>query len=159
MTWMTFIGPTYTLDIPGDWLIMSSPEFQVMFLGPIEAGDTVRPNLLLAIQRLEAGSTAQEVAASALEAQQQDYPEFQVLDENDFSEGELTGALRTYTWHNPDQGVYLHQSQAMYVLGQSLYTLTATRGADDPKADRLDETMQVIMGSFTAREVPFEELG
>jgi hypothetical protein len=148
MQFMNFQGPNFTLEVPTNWVISSSVNFQAIFLGP---GDQpVRPNLVLAIRALETGVTYTDVAASARETQEKEYPEYRVLEEKDYGESGGSVLIRRYEWLNPANNVRVVQVQAFIVVGQLLFTMTATRAAELEPAQQQenDKIFDHIIQSF-----------
>lgn len=148
MQFMNFEGPNFTLEVPTNWVISSSANFQAIFLGP---GDQpIRPNLVLAIRALEEGVTYQDVAASARETQEREYPEFNLLEEKDYGESGGSVLTRRYEWLNPANNVRVVQTQAFITAGQLLFTMTATRAAELKPAQQreVDTIFDHIIQSF-----------
>ena len=52
VTWMDFEGPSFSIDVPSDWYIAASPQFQARFIGP-EVDGPSRPNVMVALDRVE----------------------------------------------------------------------------------------------------------
>jgi len=127
MAFMNFDGPNFTMEVPTNWIVTSSPQFQAIFLGPNDP--LVRSNLVISLRPVEANVTYQAVGASAREAQEREYPQYQILQEIDFGAQGGTGMLRHYRWVNAENNATIIQVQAFFVVGQILFTLTGTRGA------------------------------
>lgn len=154
MKWMEFVGPNFTLQVPTHWRIMASNRFQAMFLAPDK--DSVRPNAIISIQRVQSDVTVDSVAEIAKNEQEGQYPEYEVLEEQTFADDVSAGVLRTYTWMSEAKGAKLLQRQLFYLVGQDLFTLTATRSNQADNMDELDSVFDEMIRSFAAREVSFD---
>ncbi|MDX2076380.1 MAG: hypothetical protein SFZ02_08100 [bacterium] len=124
MEYMEFIGAGFTLQTPTEWLITSSPEHQVIFLGANNP-QGVRPNVMVAIRAVEDTVTVSKLAQETLAAQKAELPHYRVLSEMDNSERGVFE--RTYQWARPSDGASIIQTQRFYVLGNVLFSFTATR--------------------------------
>ena len=152
MAYMNFQGPTFTMESPTDWVVSASPQFQAIFLGPTD--QTIRPNLVVSLRPIEAGVTYQQVAEGAKESQQQQYPQYEVLEELDYGQAGGFGLLRQYRWFSADNGISVIQKQVFFVVGQMLFSLTATRGDDlaPAIATEYDATFDHMIQSFRITE-------
>ena len=148
MAYMNFQGPTFTMETPTNWVISASPQFQAIFLGPND--QTIRPNLAVSLRPIEAGVTYQAVAEGAKESQQAQYPQYEVLQEVDYGQTGGFGLLRQYRWFSADNGISVVQKQVFFVVGQLLFTLTATRGDDlaPATAAEFDTTFDHMIETF-----------
>ena len=144
MAFMQFQGPGFIMETPTDWLITSSAQFQVMFLGP-QTG-VVRPNLMVTIRPVEEGATAPQVAAEALAIQQREYPDYTLLEENDYTASGGLAFVRKYTWRSPEHDAYILQIQAFFIFSGAIFTLTATCLRDSDAA--LESTFNHMIRSF-----------
>jgi len=145
--YMLFRGPGFTMETPTDWLVQSSPAYQAMFIAPrFNPQLTSRSNLLVSIRGVENGLAAVSVAEEARLTQQKEYPEYQILDAVDYSENGANGYKRRYSWRPADTGMVVVQTQAFFVAGQGLFTLTATRPTTDP--DEVDGVIDHMIDSF-----------
>jgi hypothetical protein len=145
MATLLFQGPGFHMDVPSDWMITSSPQFQVMFVAP--PGPSGRANLAISIRPVKDGTTVQEVAAAALKMEQRDYAEFRVE-----AEGELpgTGGLgyqRSYRWLNERNKTRVYQKMVLFLVKGMLTTITATREDSEP-AKALDAAFEGMISSF-----------
>ena len=145
---MTFEGPTFTMQIPTNWFISSSPRFQAAFVSPEkEEEEEIFPNMLVAIRRMKEGANAPAVAKSAREKQQETYPDYKVLAEKEHSTDSVSAFERIYRWHNPDQRSDIQQWQAFYMHQNILYTLTATCSVTE-KLPAREQIFEKMLGSF-----------
>jgi hypothetical protein len=150
MEFMQFQGPTFTIEVPPTWFVASNPQFQALFL--TKAGiDPIRANYAISLRPVEKDVTAQAVAQTAKENQQEQYPGYQIMEEIDFSEQGGMGFFRRYQWLNEQQNAPVIQMQAMFVVNQILYTLTATRSQPSNIAN-LDEIFDHMTASFRVVE-------
>ncbi len=145
MAYMNFQGPGFTLEIPTDWYITSSPQFQAIFLGT-STTEGVRPNLSIAIRPVEADVTPEAVAAESLRIQQAQYSEYEVLEEIDFSEQGGSGFWRRYQWLNDSHNMKIVQIQVFLVNDSLLHTLTAT--TTQTYYDEIQATLVHMLTSF-----------
>lgn len=148
MEYMSFRGPNFLMEVPTDWVVSSSPQFQAIFLAPHEHG--VRPNLVVSLRPVEPQVTVAATAESARANQERQYPEYEVLEEVDFTESGGSGFLRRYQWFNAANSSAVVQTQALFLHQQILYTLTATRAIDmeSPTAEDIDTIFEYMIRSF-----------
>lgn len=146
MPTMNFRGPSFTMQVPTNWFITSSPQFQAMFVAP-PASDGLRANLAVAITPVSAEVTVQSVAEAARQNQQKEYAEYEMLAEGSFPTNEGPGFQRQYKWYNRERDVHIMQRQVFYVSGQMLYTLTATR-QEIGDATEIDQILDQMLLSF-----------
>lgn len=124
MEYMEFIGAGFTIQTPTEWLITSSPEHQVIFLGANNP-QGVRPNVMVAIRAVDDSVTIDKLASETLSAQQAQLPGYRVLKETDNRERGIFE--RCYQWTRPGSGDVIVQIQRFYVLGNLFFLFTATR--------------------------------
>jgi hypothetical protein len=137
MNFMNFEGPTFTMEVPTNWFVTSSPQFQALFLAP-PGEDTIRTNFAVSMRPVEADVTVKAVAETARANQEKEYPDYDVLKEVDFTEQGGVGFQRHYRWFNQQQDAEIIQAQTFFVVKQILYTLTATRSVDSDIDDIFD---------------------
>lgn len=155
MQWIDYVGPGFTLEVPSTWRAVSSTQFAAMFLRP-NTDAAIRPNLVIAIQRVAEDVTAEGVAASALEQQKVNYQDYSLLDERAWSTNDSEGVLRSYTWFNADKNTGVVQNQCVYRKHQLIYTITSSRSSNDPDGTYLDEAFERMITSFTATEIDIQ---
>ena len=148
MQYMNFQGPSFILEVPVDWVVSSSPQFQAIFLGP--ADQPVRPNVLISIRPLEENVTVAQVAEQTRLNQERDYPQYEIIAEIDFTEQGGVGFLRRYRWLNTEGNTPIVQTQAFFVYNNLLYSITATRAESIPEnvANLLDDIFDHMIESF-----------
>ncbi|OQY44082.1 MAG: hypothetical protein B6242_13400 [Anaerolineaceae bacterium 4572_78] len=145
---MNFEGPTFVMKAPTDWLVTASPKIQALFVAVKEGnGKDIKPNLSVSIRRLEKGITLKALADSSRETQQERYPQYEVLQEREATEGDLYHFRRRYKWFKDEDASGIIQDQAFYLYGQALYTITATR-SDSNDFNHIDEIFDAMIGSF-----------
>ena len=142
---MNFQGPGFHMQVPTDWLITSNPEVQAMFVAPPQAG--MRANLMITLRPLEASATLDAILSSALEIQKKDYPEFTLLEQGQFSIGDVIGHQHFYKWYNEKHTASVVQRQVLIVLNQVLTTITTTR-MDVESVEDVDQAFAAILSSF-----------
>lgn len=146
-----FEGPGFTCDVPTDWFITSSLQFQVMFIAP-PGENGARANLAVAMSPVMDGVRVHEVADAARETQEKEYAQYQVLEEQDFVD-ETGVYARRYRWYDPRNGVHLLQRQLFWITGKMLFTVTTTRtlvrGAEvfDSIFDKITASFKVVASS------------
>jgi hypothetical protein len=138
MEYMEFIGAGFTLQTPTEWLITSSPEHQVIFLGGNNP-QGVRPNVMVAIRAVDDSVTLSKLASETRQAQQTELPHYQVLDEVDNSERGVYE--RTYRWARPSDNTAIVQTQRFYVLGNLYFAFTSTRLEQERQHDPIFKHM------------------
>jgi hypothetical protein len=143
VTKMQFEGPDFHLEVPTRWLITSTPDVQVLFLGPAE-GRAVRPNFAIAIRVVDDGVTAADIASLTAAVQQDTYAQYALEYEHPLSLDGVPGVELRYGWHNADAGITVVQTQRLVVRDNLLYALTATHAADETPAiiQLLDEMLE-----------------
>lgn len=150
MQFMKFYGPTFTLDIPTDWTIGSTNQLQAIFISPsLDNGQRV--NLAIALKTIEAGQTAQTLGKLAGEMQQENYNDFEVIAESDFTFNERPALEHKFRWVNPNTGDPVIQHQTYLMDDQFIYILTASRPSDldEKNSQRVDALFEQVLGSFS----------
>jgi hypothetical protein len=149
MSKMLFLGPTFTLEVPTDWFVMATPQYQAVFTDPQEV-DGFQANVAIAIRPVEEQVSITAVAESAKLTQTKEYPAYRVLEEETFDQ--IPPAIkRTYVWHHPKLGTDIKQTQYFYLQDDRLYTLTATRLAESANVDSVDDIVNHMIDTFTMR--------
>ena len=96
MDWMQFIGPTFRLRIPTNWIAASSPEFQTMFISPVIDG-IERANLTLFMQPYDPNEPLSKLIETMAASQAQAYDNYQVLEEGEMqTRQQLSAYFRLY---------------------------------------------------------------
>lgn len=145
-----FKGPGFTMEIPTNWYITSTPKIQAMFISPPQEGG-VQANLMVTMNPVQENVTAESVAKEAKKNQMAQYEQYQVLEERFIERTNNQGYLRVYEWFNPNQEIKVHQKQIMLVVSNMLYILTTTRPVDKDNEEalkRLDNTLEMMLQSF-----------
>lgn len=129
---ITFVGSSFSMSVPSDWLRMATPEHLVVFLDTVAGGSGA--TITVSRHGVRAG-----VAASAATADQQlKFRSYRLLHE---SVG--PGAVyRRFRWSRNSAGVVQHQ---LFVDG---LVVTCSRGEDQLA---LDEVFGLAIRSFRAR--------
>ena len=147
MNFMHFRGPSFTMQVPTNWFITSSPKFQAMFIAP-PGPDNVRANLAVSITPVDKDVTVQAVADAAKQTQQKEYPEYSILDEIEMTSADgKKGLRRVYKWYNRDKNMHIVQQQVFYLVSQMLYTITATR-EEREGMEAIDDMFAQMIASF-----------
>jgi hypothetical protein len=150
MQTMPFFGPTFILEMPTNWYVGASAQFQATLRSPVPDGD-IFPNLVLAIRRLNEDATLREVIASARQIQEKEYPAYTIISETPLTANSVSGIRRRFEWHPPGRETGVRQQQVSFLIGQKLYVLTATRAANSENAAQLDQVFDYMIGSFEFR--------
>jgi hypothetical protein len=143
-----FEGPGFNMQIPTNWLISSTPAYQAMFFAPREDDDT-QANMTVSIRKLEEGGSLLEVVNVARAKQVEEYPQFQVLEEVDYTEKGGTGYKQKYRWHNEDAKQDVVQTQAFFMFDQFIFSLTGTTFLQH--AEKYDPIIEDMIKSFRIR--------
>lgn len=153
MDTMHFIGPTFALDVPTDWFVVSSPEYQTAFLAPRDAQGR-RASFIVAIKPMSKPVTAQQFA----ELIQQTYDHLdvsrEVLDTGEVSLGGVRGYAITSLLSRTEDSARMWQRQVVAVNGDLIYVLVAVRSADltGPAADVIERSFAAMFDSFAFEE-------
>lgn len=145
MAEMNFKGPGFQMKVPTDWLITSNPQVQAMFIAPPRTG--MRANLIITLRPLDPDATLEAVVNTALSTQKKEYPEFALLEEGEYRNGELVGHQHLYKWYNQQHSTHILQRQVIFVAGQMLTSITSTRTYADGAED-LDLAFEAMLESF-----------
>lgn len=152
MEYKHFQGPGFSMEIPTDWFISSSPESQIIILAPpTETG--ARPNIAVSMRVVQDDVTLLDLAAEAREIQAEEYADYEVLGEEDYTETGGIAFQRFYQWVPQTSGEPVLQVQTFILAGQILFTITATRFASETEGDTYDEVFGHVIRSFRV-EVP-----
>jgi hypothetical protein len=151
MAMMDFQGPSFTMKVPTNWYITATPQIQAMFVAP-PSEDGVYANLTVTLQPLEAGATLDAVMAETLSVQEKEYAEYNLREQETLELDGITKGRMVYTWMNKKHGQQVHQRQEMFIVGEMLYTLTATRSVvDSDEVKQLDALLRHMMETFTLK--------
>lgn len=150
MQWMTFFGPTFTLEMPTDWFAGASIQFQAVLRSAATDG-ALHPNLAVAIRTLEEGASLKEVLAVAQQTQEKEYPNYKLLGESPVMVSTVPGRRRRFEWQPPERDVTVQQQQLSFLNGRQLYTLTTTRAAASENVEEIDRLFERMLGSFEFR--------
>lgn len=148
MEYKHFEGPGFQMEVPTNWFISSSLQFQAIFLAP-PPFEGVQPNLAIAVRRIQPDITVGDIAEEARLVQEREYPYFQVLSENDITEQGGAVYQRLYQWFNREIDQHILQLQTFVVIPEVLFTLTATRSVvNDTSLLPIDEVFKHMLASF-----------
>lgn len=145
MKTMNFEGPGFTMQIPTDWFITSTPQIQAMFVSPPRKGG--RANFMVNVRPLDMDVTLDQVVKTSLETQKKEYDKFELLESAIYSKDNLTGHQRLYKWFSKENNATIRQRQIIIVTGQMLITLTSTR-TDLKIMEELDDVFAQMLESF-----------
>ncbi len=145
-TWVNFQGPFFTLQVPSNWFVNSTPDIQAMFVEPSRGQNKLRANLIITIQPVEANVTVDAVIASARQTQQREYPQFELRDEGAVEGRGVEGRYQFYTWYNQEAGVQVLQSQTFYIVQELLVTLTTT--CEAAEEENIAPVLNALLTSF-----------
>ncbi len=150
MNFMSFQGPTFMMQVPTNWFVTSTPSFQAMFVAP-PGENELRANLAVSLTLVKESVTLEKLTKAAKDTQQKEYSDYQVIREGASSEYTVKGFERLYKWHNLEKGMRVVQRQFFCLVGQTLYTITATR-EDREEAESLEQVFEKIIASFEVGE-------
>ena len=145
-----FKGPGFTMEVPTNWYISSTPQIQAMFISPPQEGG-VQANLMVTMNPVQENVTAESVAKEAKKNQMAQYEQYQIIEEGFIKRTNKQGYQRVYEWFNPNQELKLHQKQIMLVVSNMLYILTTTRPVDTDNEEvlqRFDTSLEMMLQSF-----------
>src|SRR5690606_11660884 len=121
MEFMTFNGPTFVINMPTNWFVSATAQYQAIFTDPMPQ-DGFQANLMISIRAVQEEVTVKDVATIAKRTQEKEYPSYQLIEETDTEQG----FKRVYRWHHPEQNKDFNQVQLFVINDNRLYTLTAT---------------------------------
>lgn len=145
-----FKGPGFTMQVPTDWYITSTPQIQAMFISPPQ-GEGLQANLMVTMNPVEDGLTVEEIASEAKKNQLAQYTDYEILTEGLVEGSDEQVFTREYKWFNEKKSLRVHQRQVMYLVNRMLYILTTTRPETDTLNEavkRLDAQMEMMLQSF-----------
>lgn len=149
MKTMLFLGPTFTLEVPTNWFVAATPQYQALFSDP-EVVDGFQANVAIAVRSVEAQVTVEAVAESAKQTQAREYPAYRVLTEEN-AEQIPQAIKRTYVWKHPELDKTIKQTQFFHIANGRLYTLTATRLANSANVEEIDAVVDHMINTFAIR--------
>lgn len=154
MTTMRFLGPSFVMEVPSTWMVLSSTRYQVMFLSP-PTRDGVHVNLNVILQPLKTDFSTFVAEADAALAQT--YPDFELQEAADHTTPDGTpGAYRRATWRNGQ--TRLLQQQMLFEYDTIAYVVTTLRPLDNPDAAAVDASFDAMLRSFQFTRVSFGDL-
>lgn len=143
---MTFLGPTFTMEIPTNWFVAASAQYQAIFTDPyIDNG--FQSNMVVSIRSVQENVRTLDVAESARKTQLAEYPAYEIMDETVKQAPPVT-VKRVYRWHHPEQNKDVVQIQFFLIHQNRLYTLTGTRLAEATDAHIVDKVLHHMIDSF-----------
>lgn len=151
MNKMLFLGPTFTMEVPTDWFVMATPQYQAVFTDPQEM-DGFQANAAIAVRPVEEQVAVTAVAESARQTQAKEYPDYRVLEEETLGQP-LPAIKRTYVWNHPELGKAIKQTQYFCIEKNRLYTITATHLAEATNARDIDAIVDHMIKTFTMRSL------
>jgi len=143
-----FEGPGFQMEVPTNWFISSSLQFQAIFLAP-PPFEGIQPNLAIAVRRIQPDITVGDIAEEARLVQEREYPYFEVFSENDTTDQGGAAFQRLYQWYNRETDQLVLQLQTFVVTSEVLFTLTATRSVvEDTSGLPIDDVFMHMIRSF-----------
>ncbi len=149
MKMMLFLGPTFTLEVPTNWFVMATSQYQAVFTDPQEVNG-FQANVAIAVRSVEPQVTIEAVSESAKQTQVKEYPDYHVIEEI-ISEGIPQTIERSYVWTHSESGKKIKQTQYFYIDKNRLYTLTATRLANTANVEDIDVVVDHMIKTFAIR--------
>lgn len=154
MTTMTFVGPSFVLEVPTDWFVFSSPQYQTMFLSP-PTEDGQRANWTITIQPRENNVTPQQYAkllhqAYTQSGQARDISEEGAISLSEHSAYRTVATLRQENEEDDEEQPEIVQQEVVVVVGDMIYVLQAVRPAhlDEALRDRLDSVFATMFDTL-----------
>jgi len=120
-----FQGPGFIMYVPTDWFISSSLQYQAIFLAPL-AEDGTRANMTISMRELEEDASFQDYMASVKQTREQNYENYELLDEADYTQTGGMGFQHVFKWYSETQERTIVQVQAVFLIGDVLFTLTGS---------------------------------
>ena len=155
--WMRFVGPHFTMQVPSEWMVISSMQFQVMFLSP-PLSDGRSFNLILVLQ------TSPQIPQYHLQemhtAKSQEQPDFKLVAEGDFvTHSGTSGAHLSFTARYDNDQIIL-QRHVIFKVQNTLYWFMISIPTDISTELRegVEEIIQTMLTSFTFTEINLETL-
>jgi hypothetical protein len=145
MAFMNFQGAGFQLEVPTDWLITSSPQFQSAFIAP--AAKFGKANLTINTRSVEKNATLLAIATAARGMQAREFPKFEVISEGMVANTGDRAYERVYRWENDQNGAKIWQRQVLILIPGILLTVTATR-EDRENTQELDAIFEHMLSSF-----------
>lgn len=153
MTVMTipFTGPTFTLDVPSNWIIAANPDAQALFTAPDEGLPT--PTTMAIMIRNVTPEVQAEPALQQLVAKQQaEYNQYEILNQEAFTiSGEDAYAVQT-RWYSPENDVWIEQWQAIVGRVPFMYVILLTM-PEGTSAEYVEQ-LYAMRDSFALTEQP-----
>lgn len=155
--WMRFIGPNFTIQVPSEWMTISSAKFQVMFLAPpMQDGRSI--NLTLVLQT--SADTPQDYIQNILKPQAQAREQFQMITDAPFQTqsgvvGHQFGFTALY-----DQNQTILQQHILFKQANTLFWFFFAIPTDishDLQA-KIDGILNTMLESFIFTEVNLEAM-
>lgn len=160
MPFMRFMGPTFTLDVPTSWAVLSSAQFQVLFVSPPTRGGHQVNFSVMMNPRVDA-TLLSDYVEDILKSQATRYPEFSLLSHTDFESLHGVGGIRTLIrWLRADLGVVARQVQFFVMDETHIYILTGSRSEaiEADLAPQIDGLTEHMLASFSFEALTLESL-
>ncbi len=139
MSVMHFVGPTFALDVPTDWTVLSIPQYQTIFLSP-QASAGWRASFIVTLRARDKNeaSTPHElvkaVLAAYLETGEAHNTPATVLEEGPFAFGDVEGYGGKVQFTDPQTGQAVRQTMAVAFYQEMAHVFSATRPAEGDAA-------------------------
>jgi hypothetical protein len=160
---MRFVGPTFTLDVPTDWFVLSAPQYQTTFLSP-QAKEGWRASFIITLRALDQNETPTprefiEAAMAAYRAagETHDSPT-EVLETGTLPFGDMEGHYGRVQFADPQTGQAVCQTVAVAFYREMAHVFSATRVADGDAAllDKVDAIFEQMFASLRFQEARLE---
>jgi|GEM_PF-2828686 len=138
-------GPYFQVQKPHDWKVISTPEFQAVFIGPKIAG--VHANITFQTTDDETTKTLFDFAENLRFTQSGKYEKYIMLSTHQRITYPLPNLLQLCRWYNEYSGNTIYQRQFLVRTGTHFHLVTTTQPAHN-KFDIIDKLFDNVICSF-----------
>jgi hypothetical protein len=155
--WIQFVGPHFTIQVPSEWVALSSTKFQVMFLAPpLKDGRSLSLVLVMQPSDLPLEDYVRDVIAKPAQSQ----ANFTVLSQESFiTNAGTTGILFVFSaTYLPNQTII--QRHIVFKYENTVYWFLNAIPTDIPDEIRqkVDDIFQNMLKTFTFTQMDLESL-
>jgi len=144
-------GPYFFIQKPKDWKVISSPEFQALFIGP-KIMD-VRANITIQTTDDDTTQTLLDFAENLRFTQAGKHEKYVLLSTHKRTNYPLPNLLQLCRWENAYSGNMIYQRQFLVRTGTHFHLVTTTQPAHE-QFNTVDDLFDKVIRSFLPYQAP-----
>lgn len=156
MDWMNFLGASFSLKVPTTWLVVSSPEYQTMFVSPPTA-EKQHFTMTIFIQPYDETVPLAQLYETMNQSQQASYAQYTVLQSHEgYTDRQIPYFQRVFRWQQAN-GMGVLQTQTFFHKDGFVYILLSTRAEQttEQTAQLADDIFANMVNTFAFQAIMF----